>query len=332
MVPNSINEYGTGATFEGDLKVYNEDDGTETTYDFSGISDPLTVDASCFAYLIPKDAREGFVTIYNNCNLDFNYEKSIARDVNTLMKSAIKVYGQYVATSQGFSLSGDSAILNCKISGFVPGSTLSVKMIWALDLSHGDFDDEISYDTDGLSLLVDNAGFASFAIGFPTANKYFKLQVTDNSNGVSEYTLGQKKLSEKIYNLTRYDTSIHDDKAVITFRPVFSLSGQAGAHSTTDLLDAKAKSFLIKHGNAEFTITAPDGSFYADGCTVSAVITISSVISHSLTISSSDVSYSDIAFEYTNQTFSGTVSDITFQSGRSYDLGEVYLIRQSNNQ
>lgn len=200
-------EGATSATFSGDLGVY-LNDGTPSSYDF-GDADPMTVDVSQ-ARLVPADAPAGFVS-GTIPFIDINEAKMIAADVNTLMASAMYVYGEYNSSTKSFSLGGEKPILNCTIGNLKSNKEYSVKLRVAnnqSDYESGDFQSETTYDA--MKVTSDNDGFARFAISgltnisAPSYDFYYALQFIPTGSGATkEYVLGQKDLGAKVYNVTK---------------------------------------------------------------------------------------------------------------------------------
>lgn len=200
----SIRSDGKSATFSGDLKVY-AGDGSETTFDFGG-TDPLEFSPSCKAFLVPVDMADGFITIDKNYSEQYNYAKSIAANVNTLMKTALKVSGSYNNINKHFLLGGDDAILNCSIGGLTEGSVFTVKLRGAASFenyNNNQFEIEKTYAT---KVTVDSQGYACFAIGIRgNIECYWGLQLIDDVTQ-KEWSLGQKYLETKVYNVSKYYT------------------------------------------------------------------------------------------------------------------------------
>ena len=122
---------GKSATFSGDLSVVLAG-GTPSTYDF-GDDDPLSVAVSK-AWFVPADAPAGFI-LDNIYTIPVNDAKMIAADVNTLMKSALYVKGDYNSSTKSFSLSANKPILNCTIGNLKENTEYTVKLRFASNQS-----------------------------------------------------------------------------------------------------------------------------------------------------------------------------------------------------
>ena len=198
---------GKSATFSGDLSVVLAG-GTPSTYDF-GDDDPLSVAVSK-AWFVPADAPAGFI-LDNIYTIPVNDAKMIAADVNTLMKSALYVKGDYNSSTKSFSLSANKPILNCTIGNLKENTEYTVKLRFASnqsDYESNNYIDETTYDA--MTVTSDGDGFARFAISGLTTisamtyNFYYALQFVPVVSGATKtYILGQKDLGAKVYNLSR---------------------------------------------------------------------------------------------------------------------------------
>ena len=195
---------GKNATFSGNLGVYLAD-GTPSSYDF-GDADPLTVDVP-EAFLVPADAPAGFVS-GTMPHIVINDSKMIAADVNTLMTSALYVYGVYDRSTKHFSLSTDKPILNCTIGHLQNNTEYTVKLRYAENQSDYEADNVTEITYDAMTVTSDDNGLARFVIsGFSNRlslkNLYYALQLVPVAGGSTKtYILGQKDLGAKVYNVT----------------------------------------------------------------------------------------------------------------------------------
>ncbi len=189
---SSISADGKSAKFTGDLSVYyNAAVVTASSWSFTDASNPIAECSSGTAYLIPKGAPSGLYEIENYLGYVHCYEKSIAADVNTLMKTALQVTGPLNTTTQSFTLGKVDPILNFNLGGLAPGVNYKV------DLSFGG--DETTYST---KYIADADGKVTFAV----SNEGGSDDWTVNLTGVAyrySYSLGTKDLSAKVYNVTR---------------------------------------------------------------------------------------------------------------------------------
>ena len=192
---------GLSATFSGTVKPYNLG-GEEISYNLSGI-DPL---AGSNATLLPKDAPAGFFDDSWHFELFLNDSYSIASDVNTLMKTALYVKGDYDGTQQRFNLTNKTPILNCALGGLKPNTVYTVNLMCAE--SQGDYEEnkiytEITYATTVTAVGVGNVHFAiSGTVTALVDNFYWVVQLS-GAGHTKDYVIGQKTFEPKIYNLTR---------------------------------------------------------------------------------------------------------------------------------
>ena len=189
---SSISADGKSAKFTGDLSVYyNASVVTASSWSFTDASNPLAECSNGKAYLIPKGAPSGLYEIENYLGYVHCYEKSIAADVNTLMKTALQVTGPLNTTTQSFTLGKVDPILNCNLGGLEPGVNYEV------NLSFGG--DEITYST---KYIADADGKVSFAVSNEGGSKDWTVNLTGVAYRYS-YSLGPKDLSAKVYNVTK---------------------------------------------------------------------------------------------------------------------------------
>ena len=123
----------------------------------------------------------------------------LAPDVNTLMTTALGIYGDYNSSSNSFEMQNDGQpILNCTINGLTPGVTYEARYYSSSDpnpwhiASYGD-------------IKADASGQVAFAcFGRPYSNWYHKLLFENkaSSTDIKTVQLGQKSLSAKVYNIT----------------------------------------------------------------------------------------------------------------------------------
>lgn len=193
---------GLGARFSGTLKAYDGDNNEITDYDYSSLgSDPLT---SSTAILIPSGAAVGCFDEANHTGV-FEEQYSIAADVNTLMKTALYVAGDY--NGSGYTLTKRYPILNCNLGGLTAGTTYSVTLGYATDQSR--------YENSGIDIfslsytptvIADGDGNVRFAISGVNEllgyNLYWVLRLHAGICAY-DYIIGQKQFEAKVYNVTR---------------------------------------------------------------------------------------------------------------------------------
>ena len=231
MKDGTLADDGLSATFEGDLRICNQL-GQETTYDF-GNGDPLT---GSTAYLLHKDLAAGLYTILSNGSVMLNMGGMAADDVVTLMTTALVVTGQYNGSAYQLSTTDTPApILNCTIAGLTASQTYGFKLC-----KDGKNAAYVEHDTDA-------SGTATFAFAsLVSGTGHWTLEVKQSGAVVSSIDLGNRELTSKVYNISRYwyggamhrlvdlgnvNTSTHPD----------GLTLQNG-DAVTGLLDGKSKS------------------------------------------------------------------------------------------
>ena len=231
MKDGTLADDGLSATFEGDLRICNQL-GQETTYDF-GNGDPLT---GSTAYLLHKDLAAGLYTILSNGSVMLNMGGMAADDVETLMTTALVVTGQYNGSAYQLSTTDTPApILNCTIAGLTASQTYGFKLY-----KDGKNAVYVEHDTDA-------SGTATFAFAsLESGTGLWTLDVKQSGTVVSSIDLGNRELTSKVYNISRYwyggamhrlvdlgnvNTSTHPDGLTL-------LDGDA----VTGLLDGKSKS------------------------------------------------------------------------------------------
>lgn len=231
MKDGTLADDGLSATFEGDLRICDQL-GQEATYDF-GNGDPLT---GSTAYLLHKDLVAGLYTILSNGSVMLSMGEMAADDVVTLMTTALVVTGQYNGSAYQLSTTDTPApILNCTIAGLTASQTYGFKLY-----KDGKNAVYVEHDTDA-------SGTATFAFAsLESGTGHWTLDVKQSGTVVSSIDLGNRELTSKVYNISRYwyggamhrlvdlgnvNTSTHSD----------GLTLQNG-DAVTGLLDGKSKS------------------------------------------------------------------------------------------
>ncbi len=191
---------GLGATFSGTLKAYDGDNNEITDYDYTSLgSDPLT---GSTAILIPSGATAECFDEADHTGI-FTEQYSMAADVNTLMKTALYVAGDY--NGSGYTLTKRNPILNCNLGGLTAGTTYSVTLGCATDQSE--------YENGGINIfsytptvIADGDGNVRFAISRVNNilghNLYWVLRLHAGMFNY-DYIIGQKQFEAKVYNVTR---------------------------------------------------------------------------------------------------------------------------------
>ena len=203
IAPTSISPDGKSASFEGDLQVWDKN-GYDVTDQFTFGANPLDECSNMRAFLVPKDAPDGLLILNKNHTVhDLDYTKSIAADVNTLMKTAIKVSGGYNGTTKTFNLTGKTVILNCAIGHLTANNNYTFKLRAAINQSEYEANEGVIENSYDGTVTTDDNGVARFAIGLAeNDNLYYVLQLKRNST-TREYVIGQKTLSTKVYNVKK---------------------------------------------------------------------------------------------------------------------------------
>ena len=189
MKDGTLANDGLSATFEGDLRICDQY-GQEATYDF-GNGDPLT---GSTAYLLHKDLAAGLYTILPNGSVMLNMGGMAADDVVTLMTTALVVTGQYNGSAYQLSTTDTPApILNCTIAGLTASQTYGFKLC-----KDGKNAAYVEHDTDA-------SGTATFAFAsLVSGTGHWTLEVKQSGAVVSSIDLGNRELTSKVYNISRY--------------------------------------------------------------------------------------------------------------------------------
>ncbi len=222
-----VSDEGKSATFEGDLTVWVNDNGTwkvdDTDWAATQTGDPMTWygDNDITGMLIPAaTADDASIYIFNNDgSIIFNYESSIVSGrgdmANKLMESALNVKGHYDTDKKNFVLGCSDAIFKCTISGLAANTWYHVHFM------RGNTDDEYNRSLDNNSgtfynptVQTDVYGTLHFAFSTNSIGKgYYGLHLsTDNNfhNNVLNCIIGQRDdnhggvIRAKVYKLSRH--------------------------------------------------------------------------------------------------------------------------------
>ena len=193
---------GLGATFSGTLKAYDGYCNEITDYDYTSLgSDPLT---SSTAILIPSGAAAECFNEASHMGTPFKEKYSIAADVNTLMKTALYVAGDY--NGSGYTLTKRYPILNCSLGGLTAGATYSVTLGATSDqdsYTYGLMHAQIAYTP---TVTANGGGNVSFAISGTNLeldyDNYWFLRL-DGGIFTYDFIISQKQFEAKVYNVTR---------------------------------------------------------------------------------------------------------------------------------
>jgi hypothetical protein len=194
---------GLSATFSGDVKMYDNYNKEITNYDYSSINKPLS---GSTAYIIPSGAASGCFNEANHLGAIFNQSYSIAKDVNTLMKTALYVEGSYDDTQQRYTLTKQMPILNCALGGLTPNTAYTVKLRRAYNQEIYKYNVYVAEITYASTVTTDAFGNVRFAISGShkslNTNNYWVVQLS-SAGHTKDYVIGQKTFEPKVYNLTR---------------------------------------------------------------------------------------------------------------------------------
>lgn len=341
---SSISADGKSAKFTGDLTVYyNGTTVTATSWTFTDASNPLAECSSGEAFLIPKDAPSGVYKILSNIGYNHNYEKSIAADVNTLMKTALKVTGPLNTTTQSFTLGKVDPILNCKLGGLTPGVNYEVY------LSFGEY--ENTYST---KYTADADGKVSFAVSNEGGSKERTVKLTGGALAFN-YSLGTKNLVEKVYNVTRAAaTSV--ETVGISPGEIVNQAGSLDYILQTFGMNESTWSQQSKYGLLKFkyTLSTSPGMGISQAPISTVTINDGDGLTYTVTDTRDDgyggtpgfdtsfqfyvgirpISGKTLTITYdphnSQYTYVGTVANVTLAGGNILDLGTVELVRTTN--
>ena len=342
---SSISADGKSAKFTGDLPVYDNSSSvvTASSWTFTDASNPLAECSSGTAFLIPKGAPSGLYEILSYIGYVHHYEKSIAADVNTLMKTALKVKGPLNTTTQSFTLGKVDPILNCKLGGLTPGANYEVY------LSFGE--DETTYST---KYTADADGKVSFAVSNKGGSKEWTVKLTGGALAFN-YSLGTKDLSAKVYNVTRAAaTSV--ETVGISPGEIVNQAGSPDYILQTFGMNESTWNLQSKYGLLKFkyTLSTSPGVGISQAPISTVTINDGDGLTYTVTDTRDDgyggtpgfdtsfqfyvgiwpVSGKTLTITYdphnSQFTYVGTVANVTLAGGNVLDLGTVELVRTTN--
>ena len=251
-----ISDEGKTAMFSGDLQVYHFENGAyvESTYNFTD-ADPLNECDYHEAYLIAEDMPADAYTIKDYWNFEFDYSKSIAANVETLMKTALKVlsYRSYkteyydVEGPKMFRYFGGDPILSCAVSGLTAGTAYTVTLL--ADGNKSDWDSyagnrySVTYAT---PVTAGDDGKATFAISFDSDHAgmgyWWTLKLV--GGGITRYVkLGQRRMgTNKVYRVNREATYAPNTRLLSSLDEDLTL---ANGDVLTGTLDGTSKKLKI---------------------------------------------------------------------------------------
>lgn len=197
---------GTGATFSGDLEVFEYNQSARrydaSSFEFTDASDPFADCTSIKGTLVHEGAEDFVVDELKNSF----YRSWVADNVEELMTKHLEVYGFYDSGSFSLCTRNDESrctpIFNCTLNGLPADATCSLHYFY-----DDEVDDGFNYDrgykigeitTDGSG----NANFACYVSGVATSNSYHGIQLRTDSD-IMIANLGKKALVSKVYNINR---------------------------------------------------------------------------------------------------------------------------------
>ena len=341
---SSISADGKSAKFTGDLPVYyNGSTVTASSWAFTDASNPIAECSSGTAVLIPKDAPSGLYEILSYIAYDHNYDKSIAADVNTLMKTALKVEGDLNTTTQSFTLGKVDPILNCNLGGLTPGVNYKV------NLSFGEH--ETTYST---KYIADADGKVSFAVSNEGGSKDWTFTLTGGATEFT-YSLGTKDLDSKVYNVTRAAATTVE-KLIVPERQIYNQAGSLDCVLNTFGVNESTWSLQTNFGLLKFKYTLSTSPGVGISSAPISTITINDGDGNTYTVTDTrDNGYGgtlgfDTSFQFyvgilpvsgktltitydphnSQYTYVGTIADVMLAGGSILDLGTVELVKKTN--
>ena len=240
MQEGSITDGGKSATFEGEVKAY-DNSGNATAFP-EGITDPLAAcsgtDFPATGTLLSKDIKEQAYGFEDNKSIKFYPEYMVAADVNTLMTTALYVSGLYDSESKSFTLSTKSPIFNCALSGLTPSTTYTFRLKRYKE-SDETFFGNVKYETDESG----DASFA-FATNLPTAEEADWRLIVFDENATTEICsvdLGSQNITTKVYNISRHFVNLATLKANNLTESTFTAQNGDILYGTLDGTKEKVK-------------------------------------------------------------------------------------------
>lgn len=342
---SSISADGKSAKFTGDLTVYDNSSSnvTPSSWTFQDASNPIAECSSGDAFLIPKDAPSGLYDILSYIGYVHNYDKSIASDVNTLMKTALQVKGNLDATTNNFTLEKVDPIINCNLGGLTPGVKYEV------NLQRGEA--STTYST---KYTADADGKVSFAVSYKGGSNEWAFTLEGGSL-LFTYSLGTKDLGAKVYNVTRAAATTVNTLTIQTEKKY----NQAGSLDyVTETFGANESTWNLQtdFGLLKFKYMLCTSPGQGISLAPISTVTISDGDGHTYTVTDTrDNGYGgtlgfDTNFQFyvgimpvsgktltitydphnSQYTYTGTVSDVSLAGGAVLDLGTVELVKTTN--
>ena len=172
------------------------------SYNFTDPAHLLDECQSTSALLVHENAATNFTV--DAVSLAGSYTADPAENVEAFMTSRMAVAGSYRKATHNFSLSLDMSsmkpILNCRFSGFTPGTTYSATYKTGSTAEMTESQSLNSYEADV------NGEIAFVFYGNPEADTYHGFRFVSGTETL-KVDMGQKSLVGKIYNITRQAVS-----------------------------------------------------------------------------------------------------------------------------
>lgn len=186
------------ATFTGAVKAYDISGATPVEKAMPAGDDPLALctHKATKATLVHQNLNTNAISITLGANVELYTAYMSAADVNTLMTTSLPVQGDYASASKSFTLSSDSPIINCTLSGFEANSSHEVGLYYETSsVWIQSFRSTFTADANGVisvAFVSQHSGSENWkmTIGFPSDNY--------------DIDLGTKDLTAKVYNLIRH--------------------------------------------------------------------------------------------------------------------------------
>ena len=190
----------TNATFTGTVKAYDISSKTPIEiddYNFGG-NDPLALctEKAAKATLLHKGYNTEAISIIPGNGADFYPYYIKADDVKTLIETSLPVEGNYASDSKNFTLSNNSPIINCTLTGLTAGTSYRVglyyegKIVW-----YESFASDFIADENGVIHTV----FASLE----SVDNIWNI-IVDSPDDLYHIDFGVSSLEAKIYNFTSH--------------------------------------------------------------------------------------------------------------------------------
>ena len=192
---------GKGATFTGTLQGY---DNTGSMCFYYAEGDPLVGTEATLVHAGLTEGAGYFIEPYRQ-TIDFG--DSYAADVETLMTTKLRVTGNY--TGSGYTLQADNQpIINCSLSGLEAFTEYDVSLQYP---SGG------GYYLEGYGIFTTDASGAG-TVAFDandsgTQDWQIEISLYNSSTTVGTISLGNRELTTKVYNVSRYWTGSEFIKA-----------------------------------------------------------------------------------------------------------------------